>query len=255
MAELTPFGYHAGDSFLHQLDSRFKLLFLALISMSGMGAGITGLSLTTLALLLLIIRIRLPVSSGLKEMRCFLMLLFFVFMARACFTPGTPLATIRCFETTCFLVTREGVHDGIIVCWRLLLVVLLGLLLVSSTRPSEIRAAVVWLLRPVPFIPEKRVGTMMGLVMRFVPVILGQARETADAQRARGIENRKNPVYRLTRLAIPLMRRTFEDADELVGAMEARCYSENRTGPELSSGPKEWIALVAVLSLCLLMHI
>jgi biotin transport system permease protein len=70
---------------------------------------------------------------------------------------------------------------------------------------------------------------MIGLIMRFVPVILDQAKETSKAQRVRGVENRKNPVYRLIKLAIPLIRRTFESADKLAVAMEARCYSENRT--------------------------
>jgi energy-coupling factor transporter transmembrane protein EcfT len=60
------------------------------------------------------------------------------------------------------------------------------------------------------FIPGKRIATMMSLTTRFVPVILNQANETAEAQRARGVENRKNPVYRLIRLGIPLIRRTFE---------------------------------------------
>jgi len=89
--------------------------------------------------------------------------------------------------------------------------------------------------------------------MRFIPVILNQAKETAEAQRARGVENRKNPVYRLTKLGIPLIRRTFENADRLIVAMESRCYSENRTDPELMSTPRDWVALLIITTLCFLM--
>lgn len=85
---------------------------------------------------------------------------------------------------------------------------------------------------------------MLGLTIRFIPIILNQMRETADAQRARGIENRKNPVYRTVKFIIPLMRRTFEDADKLAVAMEARCWSENRTDPELSFGKSDWAAVL-----------
>jgi energy-coupling factor transporter transmembrane protein EcfT len=88
--------------------------------------------------------------------------------------------------------------------------------------------------------------------VRFIPFIFEQAKKTAEAQRARGVENRKNPVYRLKMFGIPLMRRIFERADKLVLAMEARCYSENRTDSLLSSGVRDWIALVCVICLCLI---
>ena len=60
-------------------------------------------------------------------------------------------------------------------------------------------------------------------------------------------------MYRLIRLIIPLMRRTFENADHLVIAMEARCYTEKRTDPALSSGKKEWLATLVVIAFCILM--
>jgi len=104
----------------------------------------------------------------------------------------------------------------------------------------------------IPFIPAKRIATMMSLIIRFMPVLLGQAKETADAQRARGVENRKNPLYRLKKLLIPLMRRTFTTADKLAVAMEARCYSENRTDPGLSCGIKDWISLFSVICLIII---
>jgi energy-coupling factor transporter transmembrane protein EcfT len=107
-----------------------------------------------------------------------------------------------------------------------------------------------WFLKPFAFIPGKRIATMMGLTTRFIPVILNQANETAAAQRARCVENRKNPVYRLIRLGIPLIRRTFERADRLAIAMEARCYSENRTDPELCAARTDWIALVVMMLIC-----
>jgi energy-coupling factor transporter transmembrane protein EcfT len=44
---------------------------------------------------------------------------------------------------------------------------------------------------------------MMGLILRYVPVILNQASETAAAQKARAVENRKNSVYRLTKFGFP----------------------------------------------------
>jgi energy-coupling factor transporter transmembrane protein EcfT len=112
-----------------------------------------------------------------------------------------------------------------------------------------------WFLKPIPFISEKRVATMLSLIMRFLPVILNQARDTADAQKARSVENRKNPIYRMTKLAIPLLRRMFEDADKLIVAMEARGYNETRTDPELSCNPKDWFIFLFVIGFCVLLFL
>jgi energy-coupling factor transporter transmembrane protein EcfT len=82
-------------------------------------------------------------------------------------------------------------------------------------------------------------------------VILDQAGETAEAQKARAVENRKNPLYRLTKFVFPLMRRTFQRADEMAMAMEARAFTENRTDPAMAAGRRDWIALVLVCCLCM----
>jgi energy-coupling factor transporter transmembrane protein EcfT len=65
--------------------------------------------------------------------------------------------------------------SALIVCWRLLLVVSMGVLLMATTRTADIRAALVWYLKPIPVVDEKMAATMVGLVVRFLPVILFQA--------------------------------------------------------------------------------
>lgn len=246
MAELTSFSYRTGNSIPHGLDARFKLLFLILISLATLKAGLWSLLFLSGGLLWLLTDVRLSLMAVLRELRYFLFLLMVVFAARVLATPGEAF-----FPVKLVMITREGIIDGVLVCWRLLLMVMLGLVLTATTRPAEIRAAVEWILKPFPFVSARRIGTMMGLIMRFIPIIFDQARETAEAQRARGIENRKNPVYRLVKIGFALIRRTFENADRLIVAMESRGYSENRTGPELISTPKDRIALLIIIALSL----
>jgi energy-coupling factor transporter transmembrane protein EcfT len=248
MAELTSFSYQSGDSLLHHIDVRFKILIVILISLICLNLYLTGLAILTSLLLGLILHARLPLISGLKELRYFLILLLFVFVARVLSTDGPPLIVLRFIS-----VSIQGLYSGILVCWRLAIIVILGFAFISTTRPSAIKAAVQWFLKPVPFIPEKKVALMMGLILRFIPVIFHQAGEIAEAQKARGVENRKNPIYRLTKLAFPLMRRTFERADNLVAAMEARAFTENRTDPELNLHKQDWICLIVVCFLSIFM--
>ena len=247
MAELNVLGFHAGSSVLHRLDVRFKLMFLVVISLSSLKALVPSLSLLTLVLMVALNHAGLPLKMALKDLRYVLLLLLFVFIARSLSVPGSPVVEFKSVS-----VTREGLYEGAIVCWRLVIVIMTGLSFILTTRSSEIKAAVEWMLKPFPLIPAKRIAFMMSLIVRFIPVIFEQAKKTAEAQRARGVENRKNPVYRLKMFGIPLMRRIFERADKLILAMEARCYSESRTDSLLSSDVRDWIALLGVVCLCLI---
>jgi energy-coupling factor transporter transmembrane protein EcfT len=245
MAELNVLGFHAGDSVLHKLDVRFKLLFVVVISLSSLKAFVPSLSLLTLVLMVALMSAGLSLKTALKDLRYVFWLLLFVFMARSLSVPGSSVIEFKSVS-----VTREGLYEGAIVCWRLVIVIMTGLSFVLTTRSSEIKAAVEWMLKPFPWVPAKRIAIMLSLIVRFIPLIFEQAKKTTEAQRARGVENRKNPVYRLKMFGIPLMRRVFERADNLALAMEARCYSENRTDSLLSSDIRDWIALAGVVGLC-----
>jgi energy-coupling factor transporter transmembrane protein EcfT len=96
---------------------------------------------------------------------------------------------------------------------------------------------------------------MIGLLIRFFPLILRIVRETEDAQKSRGIDHRKNPVYRFSKLSISVLRKTFEYAEKLAEAMDARCYSETRTNPSFSFGQAEYRFIFVLSGICILMLI
>jgi energy-coupling factor transporter transmembrane protein EcfT len=79
-----------------------------------------------------------------------------------------------------------------------------------------------------------------------------QAREISIAQKSRCIENRKNPIYRAAKFSIPLLGKIFNNADKICMAMEARCYSDTRTGLKLSSKIYDWIALLFIISISII---
>ena len=250
MAELTFFSFYPGRSLVHQLDARFKIFFVIVLSFICLNTSFQGLAALSTLITAVIFSIRLPLTHVIKELRYFLLLIVLIFVARTLSSDGTPDVNFRIFT-----ISLNGLGAGLLICWRLAFIVFCGLAFISTTRSSQIKAAVQWYLKPVPFIPEKKVGTMMSLIMRFVPVILDQAKETLEAQKARGIENRKNPVYRLVKLGIPVIRRTFEQADDLVLAMEARCYSDSRTNPPLISHKRDWLSLLAIMVLCIALYV
>jgi len=81
--------------------------------------------------------------------------------------------------------------------------------------------------------------------VRFIPVIFQKAQDVSEAQKARCVTLRKNPLYRLQALTMPLMRGIFQNADKLAMAMTARCYDENRSITPKKARRSDWIMLGA----------
>jgi len=242
MAELTAFGYFTGNSLLHRLDARFKILMLITLSLTSLRLDFCGLTVLTLAVGAVVLPCRLHWKPASREARFFLVLLALVFVARWLSSGGLAVIPLK--------VSMQGLTSGALVCWRLAFVVFVGLCFAATTRPADIKAAVQWFLKALPLVPEKKVAAMMGLILRFIPLVFSQARQITEAQKARGIENRKNPLYRLIHLSLPVLRRSFECADHMAVAMEARCFSESRTDPRLTARRRDWLAAGLVAFLC-----
>lgn len=241
MGELTAIGFNPGRSLLHRLDPRTKQALLMGLSLMSLWGNLSFLVLFTFMILFCLRSAGVSLRQLIREIRYFLFLLGFIFALRTLTFPAGWIPAIP----------ADAAAAALIVCWRLLMVVCMGVLLMATTRSADIRAALVWFLRPIPGVDEKMAATMVGLLVRFVPLILLQAAEIGDAQRARGIERRKNPLTRLMRFTIPLFRRVFLSADELVAAMQARCYNEHRSLPDLSFAWRDGLALGIAMLLSL----
>jgi energy-coupling factor transporter transmembrane protein EcfT len=242
MAELNAFAYAAGRSILHRHDIRFKLGALALMTAACVGAQFSGLMVVSLVLTALAVHLRLPLAAFTAELRFLAIFLAFVLTARALTTPGEPLAAWGPLT-----VTREGLVQGALICGRLANIVLLGLIFVRSTRPAEIKAGVGWLLRPIPGIDAAQAAVMVGLIVRFIPVLHHQINQTRIAWRARGGERCKNPLVRIKYLVLPAMRRTVLTADDLALAMTARCFTPARTDPAFRTRRQDLAVLAGAL--------
>jgi energy-coupling factor transporter transmembrane protein EcfT len=235
VAELTAFAYRSGRSRLHRLDARMKLILVAAASGIGLRLDFAALGLLALPLLAAAIVCRRGLRIQAGELRWIGLLVGFVTVARGLSADGTTVFAFMGVE-----ITREGLREGALVGLRLAVVFLIGSVLMATTRSTEIKAGVQWYLKPLPFIAAERVGTMLGLLVRFIPLIFEDAAAASDAQRARAVEYRRNPLHRIVKLGVAIMSRILKRSDQLVLAMEARCYSEHRTPPALKAGLADW---------------
>jgi energy-coupling factor transporter transmembrane protein EcfT len=240
MAELSTFGFHYGQSFVHRLDVRFKLICFELLTSAVMAAMPIAMMPMSLGVILLWVSLRLPLRTLGREMVAFLFFLLLVFSIRALSTTGDPLLSWGPLT-----ITREGLQTGGQVVWRLLMVLMIGLVFITTTRPSELKAAVYWLLRPIPFVPAHKAATMVGLMVRFIPVLHQQMRETQSALDARAGFRRRLSLRRVRYFILPTMRRVVLAADQLSLSMMARGYGDNRTDPAFCARPADGLAVLA----------
>ena len=240
-----PFTYIHGISFLHMLDARCKFFTICLISISMLSAHLLMCLLYFGILLLFFKTTKLNFFKILNNIKYFLLVLFFVFTARSLTTPGDTI-----FSFFNLSITKQGINDGFLIAFKFFLIMLTGVIVSLTTKPSSVKGAAQWFLKPVPFVPEKRVGVMISLALKFMPLILKQANEISDARRARNSDLVKNPVKKIIGLVLPLLKKTFLSADNLVFAMEARCYDDDRTDPEFQPSGRELPFLICSLVLC-----
>jgi biotin transport system permease protein len=237
MAELNIFHYFPKPSLLHNMDGRIKLACMILFAIAAsMAARIFDFIVLTSVLVIALISAGLPLNKLVAEIKYFLFLIGMVILFHSWSVPGTP---VPYFPMSGF--SREGLTSGVLFGWRLILIIGICALLTGTTSLASLKNVIEWLLRPIPFIRETRVATMFSLTFVLIPLIFDQAAEMLEAQKARGIENRKNPVLQVRFLALPLLIQTFRRADEMVQAMESRCYSEERTPVHFQSNIKDWL--------------
>lgn len=235
---------------LHLLDVRYKFFMMSLICISMVSAKLFPCLIYFIILLFFLKKTGCSILETFISMKYFFLLLLFVFAARALTQKGD---IIVCFFD--ISITQQGAVNGFALAFRFFLIMLTGLIFTLTTRPGSIKAAAQWYLKPVPFIPEKRASVMISLSLKFMPIILKQAQNISNARKARCGDLQKNPVKKTISLILPLLKKVFLSADNLVMAMESRCYNEDRTDPEFSSSGKEILFLAAgvIISLSLIL--
>ncbi|MBM7773158.1 biotin transport system permease protein [Actinokineospora baliensis] len=114
-------------------------------------------------------------------------------------------------------VLLTGWVTAVVVGQRIVVLVALANLVTLTTRTSAMVATVETALRPLrPLgVRPERVGLVVAMTIRFIPVLKEQADQVRAAQRARG-------VRRSTRFLTPLLIKTLRLADGLGDALEAR---------------------------------
>ena len=226
LTDITLGQYFPGNSLLHRLDPRTKiiLLFIFIVGIFIFDTPLSYVALSAGTLLLIYVS-RGPFGMMLKSLKPLLWILIFTFGIHLVSTPGETI-----FRFWVFDITAEGFWQGFFVSLRLVLLILMSSLLTFTTSPLELTDALEMLLSPLKRIgvPAHELAMMMTIALRFVPTLIEETDKIMKAQQARGSDFSSGSILRriksLIPVLVPLFISAFRRADELAMAMEARCY-------------------------------
>ena len=249
--------YVLGNSPLHKLDPRTKLISLMVISILVLQIA-TFSKLSIFIAFFMVLAYLSGVRTGVfvRSIRPMLVFFAFIFLMHLLMTEGTPI-----FQLGMIRPTFEGLTMGTLITTRFVLLILFASLLTATTRSTMITNGIERLLRPLPLksfgLSSFDIATMMSLSIRFVPVLLDNARQIRHAQIARGLDIRHNMFRTLSTTITPMIRESVSTADELATAMESRCYQGNiRTSLfELKMRTADWGVLCGISGLAILSYV
>ncbi len=226
--------YLPGDSPVHRLDPRAKLLAAAVTVLAVLTAG-EWLALTVITAWVITAVLFAGVKPFIywKSMKALWIILFISLLFQAMFSPGETLV-----HTSWFKISRSGLEQGLWVFWRLGMLILVASVVTFTTTPLRLTTALGWFLSPLERlrVPVGEIIMIINLALRFVPAIFEEAQLLLMAQQSRGADftrgNVRDRVKGLLPFLVPLLANIFRRADELALAMELRCY---RVGASRSS--------------------
>lgn len=230
--DITLGQYFPGDSVIHRLDPRTKIIwtffYIILLFFMKTAVGFAAFIVLTAVIIALT---KIKVKYILRGIKPVLFLLIFTSLINIFMTGETPL-----FKIWFLTATKEGVIFAALMALRLVLLVAGTSLLTFTTSPISLTDGIERLMSPFSKIgvPAHAIAMMMTIAIRFIPTILEETDKIMKAQKARGADFESGSIVSraraMTPILIPLFISAFRRADELAIAMECRCY---RGGEEI----------------------
>ena len=228
LKDITLGQYFPGDTPVHRLDPRTKLLltlvYIVAIFLIGSWGGYA-LTAAVLAAVTALARIRpRALFKGLKPL---ILIIVLTAVLNLFFTPGEDIL----FQWRFLRITRTGTDRAISMVLRVMLLVAGTFLLTYTTSPLAITDGLERLLSPLKklHVPVYELSLMMCIALRFIPLLIEETDRIMSAQKARGADLETGTLAQrakaLLPLLIPLFVSSFRRADELATAMECRCYN------------------------------
>ena len=238
LKDITLGQFFPGNSYIHRLDPRTKLIMLVVYIVAlFLAVSWVSYALMLVFLAAVIALSTIPLKSIVRGMKPLVMILVFTGVLNIFFTTGEHVA-ISFWRIT---VYWEGLERALFMVVRILMLITGTFLLTYTTSPIALTDGLESLLGPLKLLrlPVHELSMMMCIALRFIPTLIEETDKIMCAQKARGADfesgNLMQRVKALVPILVPLFISAFRRADELATAMECRCYQggEGRTKMKL----------------------
>ena len=247
--------YFPGESFIHKLDPRTKLLAtVALIAIVFVAQGFAGFIAIAAFVLLAAASTGIHLKFLFRGLKPIMFIVIFTFVLNLFFqTGGNELVRLWVLR-----ITDDGLRMAGFMAVRLILLVVCSQLLTLTTSPISLTDGLESLFRPLEVLhfPAHEIAMMMSIALRFIPTLMDEADKIMKAQKARGANFETGSILARAKamvpLLVPLFVGAFRRAEELALAMDARCYrgGAGRTRmKQLKYGVNDLLAGLALLAL------
>ena len=253
LKDITIGQFFPGNSIIHRLDPRFKIIMtLLFIVMLFAGDSAWCLVIGGIFTLMCIFLSKIPFKMFVKSVKPLVPFLLITALLNLFFVSSGEVY----FRWKFIKVTSDGINISVFMIVRIILLIAGSSLLTYTTSPITLTDAIERLLSPLKKLkfPVHELAMMMSIALRFIPTLIEETDKIISAQKARGAEidsgSFMTRVKNLVSIIIPLFISAFRRADELATAMECRCYNggSGRTKlRQLKSGARDYIALAVVV--------
>lgn len=253
--DITLGQYFPGNSFIHRLDPRIKLMGLVAFIVSVFFADgflSYGLCIGFTALAIAISKIKPKLIF--KSLKAIIIIVIFTALINVFYTQGKVIVSFWIFK-----ITWEGIGAGIGMALRVILLVTSSALLTYTTSPMALTDGLENLLSPLKKIklPVHEFSMMMTIALRFIPTLIEETDKIMSAQKARGADFESGNLIKrakaLIPVLVPLFVSSFRRADELATAMECRLYNGDNGRTRLKSlhyGKADGVGALILVAVC-----
>lgn len=215
------------DSLMHRFDPRAKIAAMLILMIAiFIPAGFIGYALIGVVVLLGIYSAKMKLNfiwNAMKPM--FFMLAFLLIINIMVVKTGTPLVTV--FN---FTIYSDALSQTFYIVVRLVLMITITTILTATTKPLELTMGLEDLMTPLKrfHVPAHEIAMMISIALRFIPTLIEETQRIIKAQASRGVDldegKLKEKIMAILSLIVPLFVSSFQRAEELANAMEARGY-------------------------------
>ncbi len=233
--------YIPTHSLIHRLDPRFKLAaFTILILAIAFCDTYIGNVIAVLFCILMFPVSKIPISYGLSGVKPAIPFIIILAVLQLLFYGQVASSGTIYFSYGFIIISSESIRLVIVSILRFIEVIFLSSVLTLSTSTTELTHGMERLLGPLEKIkfPVHAFSLVITIAVRFVPTFAMEMEKMMKAQASRGAEFGTGGWWQIVKrtkdmfpIIVPLFNVALARAEDLVLAMEARCYvpGENRT--------------------------